>query len=97
MPESGESPLPEILYYAITGQLQIVQINILHAACELMERLAISREMLWRSRVLLDESCTNARPEASRYRAASAEPSQAGKTAEAVSRKAMSLATQPRE
>lgn len=93
MPESGEFPLPELLYHAITGQLQIEKINILHAACELMERLAISREMLWRSRVLLDESCTNARPEASRHRAARAEPSQAGNAAQAVSRNATGSAT----
>ena len=80
MPRSGEFPLPEILYHAITGQLQIEQIKRLRAACELTERLAISREMLWRSRILLDESCT-ARPEASHHRAASAELSRAEKAA----------------
>jgi len=54
MPNRSTFPLPEILHRAATGQLEREAVMRLHAASAVMERVAISLEMLWRSRLLLD-------------------------------------------
>jgi hypothetical protein len=42
MPDRSTFPLLEVIYGAITGQLEAEATKRLHAACEVMERLATS-------------------------------------------------------
>lgn len=49
-------PLPDILHRMITGELEPINATSLSARSATAERVAISNEMLWRSRRLLAQS-----------------------------------------
>jgi len=55
-------PLPDVLHKMITGELDRLNAKSLLARSDTVERVAISSEMLWRSRQLLGQTVEDEGP-----------------------------------